>query len=127
MNLFSPDRVEHVVSEDSKREEVTRRARTKNLVRATPKNAGVSLYIIYIIFSRGRNPNLLFVARTRNQPTRHLAINRRENSKSSQYNIIEYEIILERRGSFMREHDDIDDDNKGEDIKTLCKNLLERD
>lgn len=45
MNLFSPDRVEHVVSEDFKREEVTRRARTKNLVRATPKNAGVSLYI----------------------------------------------------------------------------------
>ncbi len=27
----------------------------------------------------------------------------------------------------MREHDDIDDDNKGEDMKTLCKNLLERD
>jgi len=27
----------------------------------------------------------------------------------------------------MREHDDTDDGNKGEDMKILCKNLLERD
>jgi len=45
MNLFSPNRVEHVVLENSKREKVTRRARTKNLIKATPKNVGVSLYI----------------------------------------------------------------------------------
>jgi len=47
--------------------------------------------------------------------------------KSAQYNNPEYEIRLEQKGSYMREHDDIDDDNKGENMKTLCNDLLERD
>ena len=48
--------------------------------------------------------------------------------KSSQYNTPDYEIKLERKGSYMREYDDIDDnDDKGKNMKTLCKTLLERD
>lgn len=47
--------------------------------------------------------------------------------KSAQYNNPEYEIRLEQKGSYMREYDDIDDDDKGENMKTLCKTLLERD
>ncbi|KAL9100900.1 MAG: hypothetical protein Q9163_003779 [Psora crenata] len=48
--------------------------------------------------------------------------------KSSQYNTPDYEIRLEGKGSYMREYDDIDNnDNKGENIKILCKTLLERD
>ena len=49
-------------------------------------------------------------------------------SKSSQYNTPDYEIKLEQKGSYMREYDDIDDnDDKGKDMKTLCKTLLEKD
>lgn len=49
-------------------------------------------------------------------------------SKSSQYNTPDYEIKLEQKGSYMREYDDIDDnDDKGKNMKTLCKTLLERD
>lgn len=49
-------------------------------------------------------------------------------SKSSQYNSPAYEVKLERKGSYMREYHDIDDNNdKGKDMKTLCKTLLERD
>jgi len=48
-------------------------------------------------------------------------------TKSAQYNNPDYEIRLEQKGSYMREYDDIDDGNKGEDMKTLCKILLERD
>ena len=53
-------------------------------------------------------------------------------SKSSQYNSPDYEIRLERKGSYMREYDDIDDDDDDDDdevknMKTLCKALLERD
>ncbi len=47
--------------------------------------------------------------------------------KSAQYNNQGYEILLEQKGSYMREYDDIDDDNKGENMKTLCNDLLERD
>jgi len=43
--------------------------------------------------------------------------------KSAQYRTVEYEIGLERKGSYMRE---IDDDDIPEDIKTFCKNLLEK-
>ena len=49
----------------------------------------------------------------------------REN-KSSQYNNIEYEIRLEQKGSYLREFDDIDNDNKEENMKILCKTLLDR-
>lgn len=49
----------------------------------------------------------------------------REN-KSSQYNNIEYEIRLEQKGSYMREYDDIDND-KEENMKALCKTLLDKD
>ena len=49
-------------------------------------------------------------------------------SKSSQYNTPDYEIKLEQKGSYMREYDDIDNnDDKGKNMKTLCKTLLERD
>lgn len=44
--------------------------------------------------------------------------------KSAQYRNPEYEIRLEEKGSYMREYDDVDDDNN---MKTLCKTLLERD
>ena len=47
--------------------------------------------------------------------------------KSSQYNTPDYEMKLERKGSYMREHDGIDDNEKGKNMKTLCKTLLERD
>ena len=51
-----------------------------------------------------------------------------QGSKSSQYNTADYEIRLERKGSYMREYDDIDDDEeKGTNMKTLCKTLLERE
>jgi hypothetical protein len=42
--------------------------------------------------------------------------------KSAQYRTVEYEIGLEKKGSYMRE---FDDDDIPEDIKTLCKTLLE--
>jgi len=42
--------------------------------------------------------------------------------KSAQYRNVEYEIGLEKKGSYMRE---FDDDDIPEDIKTFCKNLLE--
>ena len=48
-------------------------------------------------------------------------------AKSAQYRNPEYEIRLEEKGSYMREYDDVDDDNKGENMKILCKTLLERD
>lgn len=49
-------------------------------------------------------------------------------AKSSQYNSPDYEIKLERKGSYMREYDDIDDnEDNGKNMKTLCKILLERD
>lgn len=48
-------------------------------------------------------------------------------AKNAQYNTLEYEIRLEGKGSYMRKYDDVDDDNKGENMKTLCKTLLERD
>ena len=41
--------------------------------------------------------------------------------KSAQYRTVEYEIGLEKEGSYMREFDD----DIPEDIKTFCKNLLE--
>jgi len=41
--------------------------------------------------------------------------------KSAQYRTVEYEIGLEKKGSYMREFDD----DIPEDIKTFCKNLLE--
>ncbi|KAL9123660.1 MAG: hypothetical protein Q9217_006929 [Psora testacea] len=47
--------------------------------------------------------------------------------KSSQYSNIEYEIRLEQKGSYMREYDDIDDTDKGKNMKILCKTLLETD
>ena len=47
--------------------------------------------------------------------------------KSSQYNSPDYEIKLEQKGSYMYEYDDLDGDNKEENMKTLCKTLLERD
>lgn len=47
-------------------------------------------------------------------------------AKSAQYKNPEYEIRLEEKGSYMREYDDVDDD-KGENMKTLCKNFLESD
>ena len=47
--------------------------------------------------------------------------------KSRQYSNVEYEIRLEQKGSYMREYDDVDDDEKGENIKTLSKNFLEMD
>lgn len=47
--------------------------------------------------------------------------------KSAQYRSPEYEIRLEEKGSYMREYDDADDDSKGENMKTLCKTLLEGD
>lgn len=50
-----------------------------------------------------------------------------QGGKSSQYNNSEYEIRLEQKGSYMRDHDDIDDDNKGQNMKALCKTLLESD
>ena len=51
-----------------------------------------------------------------------------QGGKSSQYNTADYEIRLERKGSYMREYDDIDDDDddKGKNMKTICKTLLER-
>jgi len=39
-------------------------------------------FAIHIIFSRGGDPYLLFAARIRNQLSRYLAINRRENPKA---------------------------------------------
>lgn len=42
--------------------------------------------------------------------------------KSAQYHNVEYEIDLEKKGSYMCE---FDDDDILENIKTLCKNLLE--
>jgi len=42
--------------------------------------------------------------------------------KSAQYRTVEYEIGLEKKGSYMRE---FDDDDVSENIKNLCKNLLE--
>lgn len=52
-----------------------------------------------------------------------------QGGKSSQYNTADYEIRLERKGSYMREYDDIDDDDddKGKNMKTICKTLLERE
>ena len=49
--------------------------------------------------------------------------------KSAQYRTPDYETALESKGSYMREYDDDDDDydDKGENIKTFCKTLLERD
>ncbi len=41
--------------------------------------------------------------------------------KSAQYRTVEYEIGLEKKGSYMRE---FDDDDIPENIKILCKNLL---
>lgn len=43
--------------------------------------------------------------------------------KSAQYRTVEYEIGLKKKGSYMREFDD--DDDIPENMKTLCKNLLE--
>ena len=50
-----------------------------------------------------------------------------QGGKSSQYNTADYEIRLERKGSYIREYDDIDDDNddKWKNMKTICKTLLE--
>lgn len=49
-------------------------------------------------------------------------------TKGSQYNYKNYESRLEQRGSYMREHDDIDDaENNRQAMKTLCKILLETD
>ena len=72
-----------------------------------------------------RSPPLLFAASNRDQPSLE--------SKSSQYNNPEYEIRLEQKGSYMRDYDDIDDDDddddddKGQNMKALCKALLESD
>ena len=50
-----------------------------------------------------------------------------QGGKSSQYNTADYEIRLERKGSYIREYDDIDDDDddKWKNMKTICKTLLE--
>lgn len=49
-------------------------------------------------------------------------------AKSSQYNSPDYEIKLERKGSYMREYDDIDEEeDNGKDMKALCMTLLKRD
>ena len=47
--------------------------------------------------------------------------------KSSQYNTPDYEIKLERKGSCMREYYGIDNNDKGKNMRTLCKALLEKD
>ena len=47
--------------------------------------------------------------------------------KSLQYKNSEYKIFLEQKSSYMCEYDDIDDNNKGENMKTLCKTLLKND
>ena len=52
-----------------------------------------------------------------------------QGGQSSQYNTADYEIRLEQKGSYMREYDDSvddDDDERGKNMKTFCKNLLER-
>ena len=48
-----------------------------------------------------------------------------QGGRSSQYNNPEYEIRLEQKGSYMCDHDDIDGDDAGDDIKVLCNTLLE--
>ena len=48
-------------------------------------------------------------------------------AKSSQYNSPDYAIRLAQKGSYMHEYDDINKENHGQNMKTVCKTLLERD
>ena len=64
--------------------------------------------------------------RKKSQSTLQTSNSSREG-ESSQYNTPDYEFKLERKGSYMREYDDIDDNGKGKNMKTFCKALLERD
>lgn len=49
-------------------------------------------------------------------------------TKSSQYDSPDYEIKLERKGSYMREYDDIDEKkDNGKNMKAFCTNLLKSD
>ena len=49
-------------------------------------------------------------------------------SRGSQYNTPDYEIKLERQGSYMRDHDDIDDCvNKEGSVKQICMTFLDGD